>query len=253
MVACCLLTCHQGAQHSTTVAHAAAAGAATAATAPLRLPLQPCISQSAAPRCPPKHSPARLCILCPPAQQPTSMASPLPLTHNPPYCGVLLLTRFCTQLHLSLLHLCRPPAALRTPKSLSAASPGHVLLLEYMEQRPLLMLQPGMGLRLTTLYRRRGDADVRFQALQAEYLEGLLDRQVRQGLGASASAAVQSKVARMRAAPGSRGSAAFSSQCYAGGGVLHGVVWQQRQQQRVARVLTPPPTTCCGCCWCCCL
>jgi hypothetical protein len=28
-----------------------------------------------------------------------------------------------------------------------------VLLLEYLEERPLLMLQPGMGMRLTTYYR----------------------------------------------------------------------------------------------------
>jgi hypothetical protein len=51
------------------------------------------------------------------------------------------------------LRLCRPPAAFKTVKSLSASSPGHVLLLEYLEQRPLMMLQTGMGMRLTTYYR----------------------------------------------------------------------------------------------------
>jgi uncharacterized protein len=29
-----------------------------------------------------------------------------------------------------------------------------VLLLEYLEERPLLLLQPGMGMRLTTYYRQ---------------------------------------------------------------------------------------------------
>jgi hypothetical protein len=48
---------------------------------------------------------------------------------------------------------CRPPAAFKNLKSLSAGSPGHLLLLEYLEERPLLMLQPGMGMRLTTYYR----------------------------------------------------------------------------------------------------
>jgi hypothetical protein len=33
------------------------------------------------------------------------------------------------------------------------SSPGHVLLLEYLEERPLMMLQTGMGMRLTTYYR----------------------------------------------------------------------------------------------------
>jgi hypothetical protein len=52
-----------------------------------------------------------------------------------------------------LTHICRPPAAFKNLKSLSAGSPGHLLLLEYLEERPLLMLQPGMGMRLTTYYR----------------------------------------------------------------------------------------------------
>lgn len=48
---------------------------------------------------------------------------------------------------------CRPPAALKTIKSLSAVTAGHMLLLEYLEERPLMMLQTGMGMRLTTYYR----------------------------------------------------------------------------------------------------
>lgn len=48
---------------------------------------------------------------------------------------------------------CRPPAAFKTPKSLSAATTGHMVLLEYMEERPLMLLQPGMGMKLTTYYR----------------------------------------------------------------------------------------------------
>lgn len=47
----------------------------------------------------------------------------------------------------------RPPAALKTFKSLSAQTQGHVLLLEYLEERPLMLLQTGMGMRLTTYYR----------------------------------------------------------------------------------------------------
>lgn len=72
----------------------------------------------------------------------------------------------------------RPPAAFKTIKSLSAASPGHILLLEYIEERPLMLLQPGMGVRLTTYYRRKNDNDMHYQALQAEYSEGLTARQV---------------------------------------------------------------------------
>eukprot|EP00775_Hariotina_reticulata_P011322 gene11322-11472_t len=91
----------------------------------------------------------------------------------------------------------RPPAAFKTIRSLSATSQGHVLLLEYLEERPLLLLQPGMGMRLTTYYRRVGscsempdvlgaaglecrrknDSDTHYQGLQAEYSEGLLAKQ----------------------------------------------------------------------------
>ena len=46
----------------------------------------------------------------------------------------------------------RPPAAFGNMKTITARS-GHALLLEYQEERPLFMLQRGMGMRLTTYYR----------------------------------------------------------------------------------------------------
>jgi hypothetical protein len=61
--------------------------------------------------------------------------------------------RNAAALSSSPIHVCRPPAAFKNLKSLSAGSPGHLLLLEYLEERPMLMLQPGMGMRLTTYYR----------------------------------------------------------------------------------------------------
>lgn len=61
--------------------------------------------------------------------------------------------RCCPRTYCPRRLLVRPPAAFKTVKGLSAATPGHVLLLEYMEERPLMMLQTGMGMRLTTYYR----------------------------------------------------------------------------------------------------
>ena len=49
-------------------------------------------------------------------------------------------------------------------KDLTAAE-GHVLLLEYLEEAPLLLARPGMGARLTTYYRKRGALDAGHQRL----------------------------------------------------------------------------------------
>lgn len=48
----------------------------------------------------------------------------------------------------------RPPAAFKRKKELTARD-GHVILLEYLEERPPLLSRPGMGVRLTTYYRKR--------------------------------------------------------------------------------------------------
>ncbi|KIY95912.1 Transcription initiation factor TFIID subunit 1 [Monoraphidium neglectum] len=61
----------------------------------------------------------------------------------------------------------RPPAAFKTKQQLGGGD-GHVLLLEHFEERPMFMLQPGMGVRLGTYYRRRGDDDTGHAALTAE-------------------------------------------------------------------------------------
>ncbi len=46
----------------------------------------------------------------------------------------------------------RVPAAKRS--DLSATTRGHVLLVEYLEEHPCMLGQPGMGLQLTTYYRK---------------------------------------------------------------------------------------------------
>jgi len=60
----------------------------------------------------------------------------------------------------------RGPAAggAQKKKDLTAAE-GHVLLLEYLEEAPLLLARPGMGARLTTYYRKRGALDAGHQRL----------------------------------------------------------------------------------------
>ncbi|PRW61593.1 Transcription initiation factor TFIID subunit 1 isoform C [Chlorella sorokiniana] len=55
--------------------------------------------------------------------------------------------------------LLRPPTAFPRKRDFSAAEPGHVVLLEYMEQQPPLLNRPGMGARLITYYRKKDGAD----------------------------------------------------------------------------------------------
>ena len=55
--------------------------------------------------------------------------------------------------------LLRPPMAFNLRKDLTAATSGRVILVEYMEETPLLLNRPGMGARLSTFYRRKDPAD----------------------------------------------------------------------------------------------
>lgn len=51
-------------------------------------------------------------------------------------------------------------------KDLTAAE-GHVLLLEYLEEHPLLLSRPAMGARLSSYYRKRFPLDAWHQRLAA--------------------------------------------------------------------------------------
>lgn len=54
----------------------------------------------------------------------------------------------------------RPPAAFQRKRELLTAEKGHVMLVEYLEEFPLLMSNNGMGARLTTFYRKTSANDV---------------------------------------------------------------------------------------------
>lgn len=49
-------------------------------------------------------------------------------------------------------------------KDLTAVE-GHIVLAEYMEENPLLLSRPGMGVRLTTYYRKCSPLDASHQRL----------------------------------------------------------------------------------------
>lgn len=53
-------------------------------------------------------------------------------------------------------------------KELSAVTEGPVLLLEYLEELPLLLPQMGMGARLTTIYRKTSSNDSAHHQLRNE-------------------------------------------------------------------------------------
>ena len=53
----------------------------------------------------------------------------------------------------------RPPGAYTKKKDVTARGPGHVLLIEHMEEYPAAQGAPGMGARVTTYYRRRAPTD----------------------------------------------------------------------------------------------
>lgn len=61
----------------------------------------------------------------------------------------------------------RPPGAFKKKSELSVAD-GHVVLLEYCEERPLLLSNPGMGARLATYYRKQSSIDAGAAALLKE-------------------------------------------------------------------------------------
>ncbi|KAK9820491.1 hypothetical protein WJX72_010852 [[Myrmecia] bisecta] len=58
----------------------------------------------------------------------------------------------------------KPPGAFAKKKDLTARD-GHIVLLEYVEEHPLLLARPGMGVRLTTFYRKRSPTDAGHQKL----------------------------------------------------------------------------------------
>lgn len=58
----------------------------------------------------------------------------------------------------------RPPGAFMKKKDLTAVE-GHIVLLEYLEEQPLLLSRQGMGVRLTTYYRKRSPTDADHQKL----------------------------------------------------------------------------------------
>lgn len=63
----------------------------------------------------------------------------------------------------------RAPLAFPTKKYISAVqTSGRVILVEYMEESPMLLNRPGMGARLSTYYRRRDAADATPTALREE-------------------------------------------------------------------------------------
>ena len=53
----------------------------------------------------------------------------------------------------------RPPGAFARRRDVTARGPGHVLLVEHMEECPAALGRPGMGTRLATVYRKAGPAD----------------------------------------------------------------------------------------------
>lgn len=49
----------------------------------------------------------------------------------------------------------RPPGAFKRMKDLHSTTPGHVILAEYFEERPPLLLDDGMAARLMTYFQKR--------------------------------------------------------------------------------------------------
>ena len=57
--------------------------------------------------------------------------------------------------HYTLLRHCK-----WVPEPVSAVNQeGHILAVEYLEETPLLLGRPGMGLKLNTFYRRKHERD----------------------------------------------------------------------------------------------
>ena len=62
--------------------------------------------------------------------------------------------------------LLRPPMAFTLHSELRAGTPGRVVLVEYLQDAPLLLNRPGMGARLATYYRRKGAGDTGHQKIR---------------------------------------------------------------------------------------
>ena len=60
----------------------------------------------------------------------------------------------------------RPPGAFKRLKDLTMGD-GHVFLLEYFEENPLVLSNPGMGTRLVTFYRKKSADDKAWRDLEA--------------------------------------------------------------------------------------
>ncbi len=66
----------------------------------------------------------------------------------------------------SNLALLRPPMAFTLFSDLRAGTPGRVVLVEYLQDAPLLLNRPGMGARLATYYRRKSPGDTGHQTIR---------------------------------------------------------------------------------------
>lgn len=60
----------------------------------------------------------------------------------------------------------RPPGAFTRMKELSSTTQGHLVLLEYMEEYPLLLNNLGMGAQITTFYRKTSNIDNNWKRIQ---------------------------------------------------------------------------------------
>mmetsp|Transcript_24112 Transcript_24112/g.67045 ORF Transcript_24112/g.67045 Transcript_24112/m.67045 type:complete len:1556 (+) Transcript_24112:2-4669(+) len=60
----------------------------------------------------------------------------------------------------------RPPGAFTKMKEMSGATEGHLIVLEYLEELPLLLSNPGMGAQITTFYRKTSTIDTNWKHLQ---------------------------------------------------------------------------------------
>lgn len=76
----------------------------------------------------------------------------------------------CSCVCSAITHTHIPTTSTHTQKrkELSATTCGQVLLLEYLEEQPLLLPQMGMGARLTTLYRKTSANDTAHHQLRSE-------------------------------------------------------------------------------------
>ena len=69
-----------------------------------------------------------------------------------------------TKVYHNIYHLKSSTCDMQKRKDLTATE-GHVVLLEYFEEFPMLLGHPGMGARLTTYYRRDSPTDTNYQRL----------------------------------------------------------------------------------------